>query len=279
MATLCWMTDIHLDAADDRARERFFAQIEAAGADAVLITGDIADGANTGDCLLQVADRLRRPVHFVLGNHDFYGGSIRDGRQRIAELAHTHDRLVYLPAVGLVELSADWGLVGQDGWPDGRLGDIEHSTVFLPDFVTIDDLAVVRHDRRAMGRLFAELGDRAVRSAAETLAAALETYPNVVLATHVPPFREAAWHEGGPCDDQWLPYFSSKAMGEMLVSLMQAHPHRRLLVLCGHTHGGGEVRVRGNLHVITGEAESGKPAIQRVLEFGGPAVPAAGISW
>jgi 3',5'-cyclic-AMP phosphodiesterase len=47
---------------------------------------------------------------------------------------------------------------------------------------------------------------------------------------------------------------------------MQAHPKSNLLVLCGHTHGGGELHVTDNLRVLTGGAEYGKPAIQRVVE-------------
>jgi len=48
---------------------------------------------------------------------------------------------------------------------------------------------------------------------------------------------------------------------------MQQHPRSNLTVLCGHTHGGGEVQVLPNLRVLTGEAEYGDPAIQQVLEI------------
>ena len=42
---------------------------------------------------------------------------------------------------------------------------------------------------------------------------------------------------------------------------------RELLVLCGHTHGSGETQILDNLHVLTGGAKYGEPAIQRVFEF------------
>jgi hypothetical protein len=38
-----------------------------------------------------------------------------------------------------------------------------------------------------------------------------------------------------------------------------------LLVLCGHTHGSGEVQILDNLFVMTGGARYGEPAIQHVL--------------
>jgi hypothetical protein len=47
---------------------------------------------------------------------------------------------------------------------------------------------------------------------------------------------------------------------------MAAHPHRRLTVLCGHTHGEGECRVSSNLWVVTGGATYGRPRVQRVIE-------------
>jgi 3',5'-cyclic AMP phosphodiesterase CpdA len=279
MTAVCWVTDVHLDMAEDATRRRFFARIEASAADAVLVTGDIADGPKTGDCLCEMADRLARPIYFVLGNHDFYGGSIREVEERTVRLADDHPYLVYLPAAGVVEISPGWGLVGEGGWPDARLGDYEGSKVFLPDFVTIEDLAAVRHDRPAMRRLLAELGDRAARRVAEVLPQALAKFPQVVLATHVPPFRRAAWHQGHPCDDDWLPYFSCQAMGDVLLSVMQAHPDRRLVVLCGHTHGAGRLAVLDSLLVLTGGAESGKPAVQKVFEFNARGVQPDDLSW
>ncbi|MFM7113065.1 MAG: Eco57I restriction-modification methylase domain-containing protein, partial [Planctomycetota bacterium] len=36
------------------------------------------------------------------------------------------------------------------------------------------------------------------------------------VATHVPPFREACWHEGELSDDQWAPHFTSVVMGDAL---------------------------------------------------------------
>ena len=130
-----------------------------------------------------------------------------------------------------------------------------------------------------MRRRFETLADEAVGYVAEVLPRALAKYPQVVLATHVPPFREAAWYRDRYCSEDWLPYFSCRAMGELLVGLMETRRDARLLVLCGHTHGSGKAEILENLLVITGGAESGRPAPQQVLEFDGPAVPGEGGSW
>ncbi len=48
---------------------------------------------------------------------------------------------------------------------------------------------------------------------------------------------------------------------------MDSQPQSRLLVLCGHTHGQGEVQITENIQVLTGEAEYGNPVIQRVFDI------------
>ena len=85
--------------------------------------------------------------------------------------------------------------------------------------------------------------------------------------THVPPFREACWHEGQISDDAWLPHFACKAVGDRLTALARAHPEHTLTVLCGHTHSAGVAWILPNLKVYTGAAEYGNPIVQRVLEF------------
>ena len=96
---------------------------------------------------------------------------------------------------------------------------------------------------------------------------ALARYPHVLFLTHVPPFRDAAWYAGKPSDDEHLPHFSSKASGDAILDATASHPQSELTVLCGHTHGGGEVSIQPDLHVITGPARYGAPTIQRLLNI------------
>ncbi len=39
------------------------------------------------------------------------------------------------------------------------------------------------------------------------------------------------------------------------------------VVISGHTHGGGEAQILDNLQVLTGEAEYGRPEIQRIIDM------------
>ncbi len=95
---------------------------------------------------------------------------------------------------------------------------------------------------------------------------ALARFRHVIVLTHVPPFRESCWHEGKVSDDNWLPFFACKAVGDALREAMAAAPDRQMTVLCGHTHGSGEAQILPNLRVLTGGAVYGKPSVQRVIE-------------
>jgi hypothetical protein len=155
--------------------------------------------------------------------------------------------------------------VGHDGWSDGRLGNYPRSLVKMNDYKLIMELTGLNKLDR--WEVLKRLGDEAAEHLRRVLPPALETYREVALLTHVPPFREACWHEGRISDDDWAPHFTCQASGQAVLEIMRQHPDRRLTVLCGHTHGGGETAPLQNLHVITGGAEYGNPAIAKVFEF------------
>ena len=271
MPRLAWISDVHLNFLDDAGRREFYTALAAAASDAVLLGGDTAESPALCRYLSEMAEALRRPIYFVLGNHDFYRGSIAQTRRRVAQLADESPLLTYLSQSGVVEIGSQTALVGHDGWADGREGDFHHSDVVLNDYLLIEELAKFYGghdlDRPALGSELAALGDEAAEHFATVLPQALKTRRRVVALTHVPPFRQACWHQGRISDDDYLPHFSCRAVGEVLREAMQTRPKRELLVLCGHTHGEGEARILDNLHVLTAGAEYGQPAIQRILDF------------
>jgi len=130
---LAWATDIHLDFCSPGVREEFYDQIGGAGADAVLLTGDIADARTLEPMLLEMSAAVAIPVYFVLGNHDFYGSTVAEVRERARGLTDQDERLRWLPATGIVTLTETTALVGHDGWADGRFGDWSGSRVLLND--------------------------------------------------------------------------------------------------------------------------------------------------
>ncbi|MGP0065579.1 MAG: metallophosphoesterase family protein [Isosphaeraceae bacterium] len=264
---LAWLTDLHLNFVEPDCVDGLCRRIRDEGADAVLISGDIAEAPGIEPYLEYLDRQIDRPIFFVLGNHDFYRGGIEQVRSRVAALCARSPRLRWLNGAGVVGLTAESGLIGHDGWADGRLGDYAGSDVFLNDYLLIEELAHINPAAR-LERLHA-LGDAAAEHFRRVLPEALARFRNVIAVTHVPPFREACWHRGRISGDDWLPHFACKAVGDAMVDVMSAHPDRELLVLCGHTHSAGEARILPNLRVRTGGAEYGRPEIAGWIDLDG----------
>jgi 3',5'-cyclic AMP phosphodiesterase CpdA len=262
---LAWATDIHLNFLEPPALETFLAAIADARPDAVIVSGDIAEAPSVEGYLVAIERAVERPIYFVLGNHDYYGGAIAEVRACMTALSARVPRLRWLNAAGVVPLTEETALVGHDGWADGRLGDYARSTVMLNDYFHIRELTGL--DAKTRLAALNRLGDEAAAHFRALLPRALARFRRVVVVTHVPPFREACWHEGRISDDNWLPHFSSRAAGEALAEAAGAHPDRELLVLCGHTHGEGVARPLENLEVRTGGADYGAPALQPLIEI------------
>jgi 3',5'-cyclic AMP phosphodiesterase CpdA len=265
MTRIVWLTDLHLNFLTARQTDDFLARVAADRPDAVLIGGDIAEAPSVVGFLHRIAKQLTCPVYFVLGNHDFYFGSIARVREAVEEVCRERPNLVYLTTAGTFTLADGVGLCGDDGWADARLGDYERSLVMMNDYRLIEEFAGV--SKRDRWPLLKAMGDEAARHVEAVLPAALAEHTHVFFLTHVPPLREACWYQGQTSNDEWLPHFTCLAVGQALLRIMRDHTDRRLTVLCGHTHSPGETQPLDNLTIVTGGAEYGLPQIQRVFEL------------
>jgi len=261
---LAWMTDLHLNCVRPDVSRAFCEHVLNAAPDGIIISGDIGEAVDVDTWLTALEKEWARPIYFVLGNHDFYHGSIRAVRGLVTDLVKGSKFLRYLSIENVFELSPDTGLLGHDGWSDARLGDYENSTVTLNDYYLIKELAGL--DPATRGQRLNILGDEAAASVLQRLPEALKRFKKIIFVTHVPPFREACTYRGKPSDDNWLPHFSCQAIGDVLLEFMRANPTRQMTVLCGHTHGGSQCQILPNLEVITGEAEYGAPVIQKMID-------------
>lgn len=263
MRGIAWLTDIHLNFLNEAQIKEFCRTISDKKPDAVLISGDISEAHTLEDHLRLLESCLQRPIFFVLGNHDFYRGSIDSVRQKAKLLSESTTWLNWLPHIGVVELTKQTGLIGHDSWGDGRLGAGARSQVILNDFFLIQDLS---ESQDLFGKLNA-LGDEAADYFRNHLPESLKRYQHILVSVHVPPFKESCWHEGRISDDDWLPHFTCHAVGEVLLRTMREHPDNTMTVVCGHTHGSGVVRILPNLEVKTGGAKYGKPHVQEILSI------------
>jgi predicted phosphohydrolase len=267
MLTLAWMTDIHLNFLGTMQIEQWLDTLANEKLDALLITGDIGEANSLRDYLIRIVGHLHLPTYFVLGNHDYYRGAIEDIRVAMSRLDTEHTLLNWLPQHGIVKLDDTTALVGHGGWGDGGYGDFMRSKLVLNDYVLIDELAGLESSER-IKKLY-ELGRETYNYLHDTLPNALEQYEHVYVALHVPPFQESCWYDGKTPDDDddYLPHFTCKGAGDALLELAENYPDTKMTVLCGHTHGSGETRIRPNLHVITAGSEYGDPQIARIFKI------------
>jgi predicted phosphohydrolase len=262
---LGWLSDIHLNFLDKPGVRRFFRQLASCEVDGWLLGGDIGEAKSIAGYLRLFETELPCRTYFVLGNHDFYGGSLDEVQAEMRRLTRQSDRLVWLTESGPQGLDGGVVIVGDDGWADGRFGNAQRTPVALNDFHMIEEL--VGLTRTALVQTLNTRGDQAAARLAPKLAAAAAISRQVVVVTHVPPFREAAWHEGRPSNDDWVPWFACKATGEAIMACARACPRTTFIVLCGHTHGAGVYTPAPNVMVHTAGAEYGTPGVQRVFEF------------
>jgi 3',5'-cyclic-AMP phosphodiesterase len=258
---LLWLTDIHLNFVESPRQREFLQRVAENGADVILLSGDIAEADDVAHFLTQLHSAWQTPLYFVLGNHDYYFGSIADVRRQVSDLCEQSPRLHYLTQEEVIELTPEVGLIGHDGWADARVGDYERSTVMMNDYRLIAELAAL--GKRERLPVLRALGEAAAEHVRRWLPAALAKYPRVFLVTHVPPLREACWHEGQISDDEWAPHFVCQALGAAVLEIMAHYPQRRLTVLCGHTHGSGVCHPLPNVEIFTGGASYGNPDIVR----------------
>ena len=264
MKRLAWVNDIHLNFVSQYKIKLFSQEVMSTAPDALLIGGDIGEAGHLRQYLNLLSALMPIPIYFVLGNHDFYGGSIATVRQDAALIADSSPQLHWLPQEGVVPLSETTCLIGHDGWSDARLGDYPRSQVMLNDYRLIAELQGLTKEE--LGCKLNALGHEAADYFRKVLPQALDRFKNVLMLIHPPPFKAACWHEGNISNDDYLPHFTCKAVGEVAEEMMTACPNRRLTILCGHTHGGGTALILPNLLVKTGAADYGRPRLQEIIK-------------
>lgn len=269
---LTWLTDIHLNFLESDARQDFYLRVSDTDCDGVLISGDIAEAPSIELIMIEMAEAIQKPIYFVLGNHDYYRGEIATVKKQLTLLSKTDALLHWLPASGPKVLQNGVVLLGQDGWADGRYGNYARSRVALNDSRLIAELFQAKMAGR-FGLLDAmqQLADADATQLQRDCLNAIETHhaKKIIILTHVPPFKTMCLYEGKISGDDFLPFFGSKATGDVLLELVSDNPSVEFLVLCGHTHHAACYQPLENLVVKVGQAEYYGPGIQDVFTIEG----------
>jgi predicted MPP superfamily phosphohydrolase len=263
-----WITDPHIDHLENDGFAILVDLIKANRSNGVILTGDITCAATYILILKRLHREIKIPIYFVLGNHDFYGSWIDTVRKAASMLQEQNMDLRYLTTqASPIELTPGVGLIGHDSWYDARYGDYKNSNVKMEDTKHINDF--MRLTKKSLEIKLNELGTEAAEHLRNQLKLALLSYDQVILAMHVPPFREACLNSGEVIDDFHLPFYCCKTVGDVILQIMADASEKQLLVLCGHTHHEAQYQPLPNVKVLVGSAKYGKPRVQDTIEISG----------
>ena len=265
MKKVFWATDLHLDFALEKQRKDFWESLK--DIDELIISGDIADGPKLKHFLKEIDKNISGNYYFTLGNHDHYGFFIHETHDVVRRFCKKHPRAKWLKISdkGFEKLFDDVAIVGNSSWYDCKWGRADGSVV-LRDFGEIKDFKTLPRFTPLMFDAFINLANNAAKEMKEAITNAFQEYEKVIAVMHIPPFPESTFHKGKQSNKYFLPFYTSKAMGDMLKSLMNYYVDKKLVVLCGHTHGEGVYDAEHNLRVYSGEAEYFFPALHKKID-------------
>ena len=262
---IAWCTDIHLDFVDGQGYQQWLDLIQSHHVDALLITGDISIGPRIEQDLRKIATTLNNlPIYFVLGNHDYHHCEIQNLQKQVRNCCREVANLHWLDESDPFRINSHAALIGHSGWGDARNGDFLQTFVRLSDHRLIQDF--IELDRPILQKRLQALGSKAAQHIQSNLHKSCWA-KEIWIMTHVPPFPEAAWHNGEWGTYDWIPDFTCKAIGDVLLEFADQHPNIQLHVRCGHGHSAGSVNMRPNLHVVTGAATYGSPIINDIFNI------------
>lgn len=276
MINYAWLTDIHLDhMRSDQDIIALFERVKSTNCDGVILSGDISTAHSIVLHLGLVEKVLQRPIYFVLGNHDYYGGSIEEVRKQMKDLGKLSPYLKYLSNSTYYMLNSSTAIVGHDTWYDVINGEGPRSRFKLNDFRLIKEYCVrgsanplLNSDilMKDIVEVSRNLSHEGVLHIQKGIKEAFRYARTVIVVSHVPPYAESHMYKGRVGSDEAQPWFTCKLLGDMLRDAVKAFPDRKIISLSGHSHGG----YRGVLHgvdVRVGGAEYGIPQIEEIISI------------
>ena len=108
--------------------------------DALAISGDISEAPSLHEHLELLESYVKRPIYFVLGNHDYYRSSIEQVLPALRTFMSDTTHLHCMDLMEHVELTPTTALIGHGCWGDGGYGDFFNSRIMLNDWKVIEEL-------------------------------------------------------------------------------------------------------------------------------------------
>ena len=256
MNKIAWATDIHLDRLHKRDYLEYKEYLQKLNPDCLIISGDIAEGEKVCQSLKDFDETFNFPIYFVLGNHDFYWNSFEKVEREVGELVENSKNLTWLTKSGVLKINDSTCLIGVEGWGDGRNGTLNLSEGSSRDVLSIEDYKCL--NREEIAKLLNNKGDHYADLLRPKLIEAVNSYEKILLVTHVPPFVEVCFDRSLRIHGEFRqPFYTCKAIGDMLLEVMNNNPKCQMTVFCGHTHETADVKILDNLRVRVKESGYG----------------------
>ena len=187
----------------------------------------------------------------MLGNHDFYGGSIEAVRAAVTAL----ERPAAISEISHGDrksssLTPKVGLIGDDGWADARLGNYEQSLIMMNDYRLIAELAPLSKEDR--WPKLQELGDQAAAHVRRLLPQALAAISGSFSPRTSRPCARPAGTKGNFPTTNGCPISLAKPSAIRFWKSCATNPTKQLTVYCGHTHSPGICQPLSNVTIHTG---------------------------
>lgn len=257
-----WATDLHTEDASADEVARFKSLLQKLEVKRLILTGDIAPSRVLPRFLRELCESVAGlSILYVLGNHDYYGsGKSLSETTSDMQICQPPGAL-FLPRGGVQADELDIHFVGVSGWASGEGGEV--SSVETDDFQMIHEFAGMPSKRACLDRMHSLAQQSAMMVGIELRNALRTRHKTVVLATHVPPYPEAMWHEGAHSDPDMLPFFCNRSAGRIIDRALPhfAAANKRLIVLCGHTHHAGVYHRSPQCTVYTAGHAKGRVAL------------------
>lgn len=225
-------------------KRRFIDRITSINADGLILTGDISNGLWLESDLRYLAEHHKKPIYFVLGNHDYYWRHIGSVQNDVRRLCSEYPNLIWLTESSLQIIAPNVSLVGHEGWFDANCGDRDATQWAVDRILNLDFWRVGDHvDQIYMWREMAKLSASILE---EKIRSALANSRIVYVATHFPPWKEASRADGKILEKLWHAYNTNVVLGQKLEDIA-AKTTSQIVVLAGHTHLSCNLTVSKNL--------------------------------
>jgi Icc protein len=212
----------------------------------VFLTGDVShSGFSFLSDLEFLGKRMKCPLYFVEGNHDYWLSSIDVVRRKIEELTAKYPNLIWMPKANVVSLTEEVAVIGASGFYTAEYGNKDFLK-FTLDWMMIRDFRILSSWEERIVK-FQQLATEDNNIITRNLELALEHHNTVFLICHYPPWKEADRHSNFLSEKFWEPYNSNTFLGKELERIMAGRKKKHLTVLCGHTHQPMTIHISRNI--------------------------------